>query len=549
MQRIVIIASSVAGIVCATKIKRRLPESEVNIILPSNIDKLQKSSGASGKRIAKHIPNLEYLASREIGILEASSIMTDLDKQEIIVTSNRGNLPIRFNTLLTEVSSTARLPRTMQRSGNIFAWPVEGFAAEHELLDKSMQSAADKKQNIIVVGSGLPALDACFLAKEAGAKVHLIIPKDQPCAEIEPHLWEYTLQFAKDWLSCSYVESIATITPVIDSSGNCLQLDTSEGKSLQAGTFIWASQFMARHPILREDGFFLDADGKISGDEAVKRHVYLFGSGAKADMAKLCNNAKISACMPGKEAAMSTAIHLAHTIAGEPCQFNGLLGVYKACTQEQTICRAGLTLAEAFAQGIEAEHCLISEKYEENGCSGTLCLALVACKTTKTIIGVQVAGFNLPSALPEALFNSALINMAEQVKINSILCQQYTGLTGQMLAMSASILENKIKGTILGITPDELLESARSGAEFFILDLRLSYEWKEKHLENAYNIPLLQLKKRLQDEVPRFTPLVLVCNTGKDAYSIGCKLVGLGANSIYILDGGMNLWPYPTKSK
>jgi hypothetical protein len=48
----------------------------------------------------------------------------------------------------------------------------------------------------------------------------------------------------------------------------------------------------------------------------------------------------------------------------------------------------------------------------------------------------------------------------------------------------------------------------------------------------------------LQDEVPRFTPLVIVSHNSDIPYSIACYLYGLGAKSLYVLDGGMDLWPY-----
>jgi len=37
---------------------------------------------------------------------------------------------------------------------------------------------------------------------------------------------------------------------------------------------------------------------------------------------------------------------------------------------------------------------------------------------------------------------------------------------------------------------------------------------------------------------------VLVSADGKDAYAVACRLAGLGATSLYVLDGGMRLWPY-----
>ena len=106
------------------------------------------------------------------------------------------------------------------------------------------------------------------------------------------------------------------------------------------------------------------------------------------------------------------------------------------------------------------------------------------------------------------------------------------------------MLSNKLAGRYFGITPDEFIASREAGAEFFTLDLRSTPDWRAGHVPDAYNIPHTQLRKRLQDEVPRFTPIVLVAATSDAAWSVACMLGGLGATDLYVLDGGMAFWPH-----
>lgn len=545
MRRIVIIASSMAGVFCATKIKRRVPDSEVNLILPSTLEKLQKPIGLVGKHIAKCLPNIEHLASRDIGVLEAHSIMTDFEKQEITVSSTRGNLPVRFGELLIEIPSMARLPRSLQKADNVFAWPISGFAADAEACDKAFEKAKANDKEVIVVGTGLPALEAAFLALQSGVKVHLICPQDQKEANIEPHLWQYLLKSLKEKLTSTVVAELASLTPLLDETkSTCLGLALPNGEKVAGSAYIWASQFMARHPILREDGFVLDDNGKICAEQGKNSNVYLFGAGAASKTLKITDNISVPIFTGGEDTAFATAVELAHKLSGLDINNAGLLGVHKASMPNRTVCRAGFTLADAAKVKIEAEQAIIAQAYTEDGFDGTLCLCLVVCKNTQTLLGVQCLGLDVPEAVVDGIFNSALGAFAERTPLPTLLCREYTGLAGFMLTRCASMLEHKLRGAVLGISPDELLASAEAGAEFFMLDLRSNFDWREKHLDNAYNIPLPQLKKRLQDEVPRFTPLVIICATGNDSHSIACKLAGLGASALYVLDGGMNLWPY-----
>ena len=56
---------------------------------------------------------------------------------------------------------------------------------------------------------------------------------------------------------------------------------------------------------------------------------------------------------------------------------------------------------------------------------------------------------------------------------------------------------------------------------------------------------MLSLEIRLEDLVPPgVTPLVLVCATGEESHAVAARLAALGATDLYILDGGMDVWPY-----
>lgn len=544
-----------AGVFCATKIKRRLPDSEVNLILPATLDALQRPQGAAGRRIAASLPNVEHLASRDIGILEAHSIMTDIDKQEITVSSTRGNLPVRFGELIAEVQCTARIPRALQRATNVFGWPMSGFAADPALCDAALADAAAREQPVVVVGAGMAALDACLLALESGIDVRWLCPETTHEPWIEPHLWQYILSALQPRITFTPLPktSITALTPLLADDGATFQgIATPDGQTFHGACCLWTMPLMARHPILREDGFMLDAHGRMQADEAKKRDVHVIGSGVAAAPALLGGGIPAPVFAGGDEAAVTTSTYLAHSLCGSNAPFPGLLGVRKASMPGCTVCRAGYTLADAVDAGLEAEHALTALPFISDPAlpqkQGALILTLILNKATQTLLGVQAAGIETPEAVVDGLFNAALAALAGATPLSALMVREYTGLPGALLARCASILDNKLAGVTLGITPDELLASSRAGAEFFILDLRPLHDWKARRLPGSYNIPLLQLKKRLQDEVPRFTPLVLVCANANDAHTIACKLAGLGATDLYVLEGGMDLWPYGTES-
>ncbi len=162
MKRIVVIASSNAGIECALGVKSRLPADEINLVLPAGLSSFPDPVGPASQRAAACLPNMNQLAGRDIGIIEAHELMPDLAKNEVVVSSTRGVLPVRFHHLVVETQATARIPRAIGAMANVFSWPQEGFAANPHAVDNALFTAASQNTPALVVGSGMAALDAVF---------------------------------------------------------------------------------------------------------------------------------------------------------------------------------------------------------------------------------------------------------------------------------------------------------------------------------------------------------------------------------------------------
>lgn len=565
MRRIVVIASGMSGVSCATRIKRRLPQSEVNVIIPASLSEFQsvcqsadKSAlGPASRRLAQDLPDLETLHSREVGVIEAADIMPDLEEREVTVTSSRGTVSIRYTELILDIPATVRLPRSLQNADNVFGWPMTGFSDAPILCDKSLAEAVSRDMPVLVVGGGAPALDAVFLAREAGAKVHWVRTGERDIPDIEPQLLGIILKEADDALAVSDLSTIPPeqIVRTMNAQGTRLESITlPDGTVLPCSCCLWTSPLMAIHPILREDGVSLDTLGhmELSETSSTAKSLYLVGNGAAVPPA-LLPGAKLPApvYMGGQENASLSCGFIIASVADAPsltASNAGSMGVATAGMTGLAFGRAGYSLSEAAASGFEAEYAIVSlPGWEEKAGGQSFILSLVCEKKSRTLIGAQVLGKNTTTAAVDGLLNMALAAMAEGTSLSSLCARPRIGLPGKLFGMAGDILQNKLSTAIKGINPDEFLASHASGADFFTLDLRSPHEWEQGHIPGAYNIPLPQLKKRLQAEVPHFTPIVLVSRDGKDAYATSCLLNSLGATDLYVLDGGMELWSYSMK--
>lgn len=578
MRRIVVIAASMAGIRASTRIKRRLFEHEVNVIIPSTLFQVPAIEGPAGKRKAEGLPNVELLATREVGVVEAQDIMPDLEAKELTVTSSRGSVTIRYSDLIMEIPATVRLPRSLQRCANVFGWPMPSFAADPVPCDRALAACAASGRPVLVIGGGMAALDAVLLARQAGANVHWVRSGEMEGAALDPHLAALAVQRLNPAVVSAALPGCPADRLVLSVNGDGTRLEGIATPEDCPETFsfelspesccIWTTPLMARHPILREDGVFLDGTGHIITSEGITERLalHLMGNGAAVPCSNLIFSGADMPSAPGGEenADLSSWLTVDAVTGDKPMgsashnTAQGTLGVRRASMRGLIFCRAGLTLAEAEDQGLEAETAVLSLSAEQmaaplEALSGQapdekqdplLALTLVCDKASRTLIGAQVLGLGPASPQTDGLFGMALAALADGTPLTLLARRGSTGLPGYILATAAAILLNKLDTVVKGISPDEFLASQNAGAEFFTLDLRSLPDWRAGHVPGAYNIPITQLKKRLQDEVPRFTPIVLISAGGRDAYAVARKLAGLGATALYVLDGGMRLWPY-----
>lgn len=567
MRRIVIIAAGPSGVRAATRIKRRLPEHEVNLVVPAAIAAPQAGpDGPAARRRDKLLPNLEVLASREIGILEAQDIMPDLTRGEITVSSARGKLPIRYTDLVLEVPATVRLPRPLQKAENVFCWPMPEFAAETAPCDTALAIAASSGGFVLVVGSGAAALDAVCLALEAGAKVCWLRLKESGAPAVEAQLGGLIVRYFDSGVRIVDCPDLTAdkLGFVFDPSGARLaRVTLPDGREFDFSCVLWTTPLMGRHPVLREPGIELDSLGRIYVSENLSQDscVVLMGSGSVVPGATLPGSGLVLPAWPGgDEAARYSAWAAIDAITGKtaPGAGSGVFAVREAgfCQpapetgKTMRFFRAGLSLAESQALGRDADYAVVSSRGVAVGGSESLdqgaelVLCLTVDRVSRTLLGAQVLSLGPARDAADGLFALALAALAGGSNVEELARRSGTGLVSRLFSLAASILRNKLDTVIKGITPDEFLASYRAGAEFFTLDLRSLPDWRAGRVPGAYNIPLPQLKKRLQDEVPRFTPIVLVSGDGRDAYAVACRLASLGATDLYVLDGGMQLWPY-----
>jgi NADPH-dependent 2,4-dienoyl-CoA reductase/sulfur reductase-like enzyme/rhodanese-related sulfurtransferase len=93
-----------------------------------------------------------------------------------------------------------------------------------------------------------------------------------------------------------------------------------------------------------------------------------------------------------------------------------------------------------------------------------------------------------------------------------------------------NLLNNKYRQ----VRVTQVRELVESGA--FIVDVREKHEYEQGHLVNAVNIPLSELRERM-DEIPKDKPVYVHCLTGQRSYNAVLALQGHGYTNVYNISG------------
>lgn len=111
---------------------------------------------------------------------------------------------------------------------------------------------------------------------------------------------------------------------------------------------------------------------------------------------------------------------------------------------------------------------------------------------------------------------------------------------------TAHIIENKLRGFMKGMSPNELRLRLESGERPTLLDVRGPDEFTETRLgQGEHLIPLSTLRKRLNELPPdKDQEIICYCRTSLRGYEAARVLAGYGWRNARVLEGGLMAWPY-----
>ena len=154
---------------------------------------------------------------------------------------------------------------------------------------------------------------------------------------------------------------------------------------------------------------------------------------------------------------------------------------------------------------------------------------------TGRILGAQAVGRGNVDKRIDVI--AAVISMGgtlEHVKNLELCYSPVFGTAKDVVNFAAIVGLNVLNGVYRQIPVTQVRELVESGA--FIVDVREEHEYAAGHLNGSLNIPLSQLKDRM-NEIPKDVPVYLHCRTGQRSYYAIARLQGRGYKNLYNIAG------------
>ena len=122
-----------------------------------------------------------------------------------------------------------------------------------------------------------------------------------------------------------------------------------------------------------------------------------------------------------------------------------------------------------------------------------------------------------------------------------------SGMSAGMSSSSSMAAEHKT-GAYHKVTPAEAQKLLQENKSIILVDVRTPKEYAEKHIPGARLFPNEDIKDQPLDGIAKDQPVLLYCRTGHRSKQAADKLIQMGYEHVYDMEGGITAWPYETES-
>lgn len=424
---------------------------------------------------------------------------------------------------------------------------IEGIDAENVFTVRNVVDIVGLKQYIeqkeanqmVVVGGGFIGIEVAENLKLAGKQVTLVEAADQVMA---PFDYDMAQILHKELIDQGIDLIVEDGVKKIDSDKVIL----SSGVEKPADVVVMAIGVLPETTLAKDAGLEIGEIGGIKVNQHYQTsdpNIYAVGDAVEVYHRLLRRPTRLALAGPAQRQARAAADH----IYGMHHNNKGVIGSCAVRVFGLSAAATGLSEKTAAGAGIPcgSVYVMPMDKVGLMPDSEVMHFKLVYEYPTGRILGAQAIGRGNVDKRIDVI--AAMITMnagLEDLKELELCYSPVFGTAKDVVNQAALVGLNVLYGKIKQVPVSEVRQLVESNA--CIIDVREKGEFARGHLRGAVNIPLSELRSRM-DEIPRDIPVYLHCRSSQRSYNAIMALQGHGFRNLYNISGsflGISLYEY-----
>ncbi len=538
MGKRVLVVGGVAGGASAAARIRRL-DADASITIFERGEHVSFSNCSLPYYLSRTVEDKDYLIMMTPGSFKASydidvrtnSEVTGIDREKKTVhvkeTSGR-EYDEAYDELVLSPGSSPIRPRSIQGVDLPHVFTVRNV---NDIVKLDQYVNRDGVRDVVVVGGGFIGLEVAENLAEAGKKVSVVEAADQVMAPFDYDMAQILQkELCDNGVELRVGDGVKAITPE--------KVTLASGKELTAQAVVLAIGVVPETALAKAAGLELGETGAIKVDADFRTsdpHIYAVGDAIEVYNSLTHKPAKLPLAGP----ALRQARTAADAIYGKPGGGKGVIGSCAVRIFGLNAAATGLNEKTAKASGIPCDsvYTMAMDKVGIMPGSAPIHLKLVFEVPTGKVLGAQAIGKgNVDKRIDVIATLIAMGGTLEDLKELELCYSPVFGTARDVVNLAALVALNVLHGVFRQVHVSEVRGLVESHA--CIIDVRTPEEFAAGHLIGAVNIPLGELRQRL-DEIPKDRPVYLHCRTSQRSYNAIMALQGRGFDNLYNISGSI----------
>ena len=535
--RILVIGAVAAGTSAAAKARRN--DDSAEIVIYERDKDISYSGCGLPYYIGGEIDNIEELTPRDPAYFKKKyniDIFTGCEVLKIDSISNE----LTVRNLTTNEQFQDKYDKLVIATGALpFVPPIKGIQNNNVFFLRNVQDARNikrfiddnKPQSAVIVGSGFIGFEMLENLMATGIDVSIVEKMDK----LTPNLDDDMANYLEKALLKKNIKIFknTTITELQDN-----KVIFEDGKELTSDMVLISTGIKPNIALAKDAGIEIGATGAIKVNTKMQTNIdNIYACGDCIETFSLITHKPIY--RPLGSTANKTGRIAGDVVSGGTLEYKGSLGTGIFKIFDLTVATTGLSEKEAISEGYDIVVCHNIKPDKPGYFNGKeMVIKAVADKNTQKILGVQIIGYEGVDKRIDVFVT--LITYGAKVDELFHLDLAYAppfSTTKDPIHYTGMILDNAINKSRPVITANEMQNLENNHDKVQLIDVRVSKQYNEAHMDSAINIPQDSLRKDLES-LEKDAITITYCNKGVTGNAAQNILLNHGFKEVYNLSGG-----------